>query len=164
MQILNIQGMHRNFRLSVHRKNEIRKKARCIVSVEHVSTVQFSSQSTSSSILHSASPSCLHFNQVFLSTDVWVNFCLSLSSCSSVTPQFRPRGGGTNGVCPNQCVLDCKVDSLAKLQDRVNDLSVLANGRRCWISLIPCYIPTLLCRMGRHQCHRCSPNSSYFPY
>ena len=56
----NLQDMPRKFRLSVHRKDEFKRERRRTVNVEHVYTVQFSSQSVPSSIFLSVSPSILH--------------------------------------------------------------------------------------------------------
>ena len=145
--------MPRKFHLPVHRKNKCRKQQRSTVNVEHIYTAQFT-QSASHSILHFASSSILHSDTQSLGSQLSSQSTSQLSPASAsplVQHQFASQLSpasvyqSTSPLMQQShmnfnlekelkvsvlisILLDCKVPSLTKLQDRVDALSLLPHG------------------------------------
>ena len=113
--------MPRKLRLSVHRKNEFRKKRERTVTIQQAYTAQFVSQS--------ASPlTGIHFVAELPS-----QASTSLSQTSSLQiPQ--PVLDVLKVSIPMEILLDCKAPSVMRLHERINTLSVLPYG----MSLVTC--------------------------
>ena len=97
--------MPRKFRLSVHHKNEFRKQRERTVTVQHEYTTQFSQWAVQHTSIHPV------FGPV--------------SQPDIPSPRDQP---ALTVSIPREIMLDCKVPSLMKLQERLKVWSVLPHG------------------------------------